>query len=113
MVWRKSVWELACSRRWAAQRPPAILIRTAILTARIARCTLAPTMDLRNATDPDPNGNAAARNAGRRIARCTRIAGPLAPTMDLRTTTDPVASCASCDGLRSSPGDSEPNGDPG
>jgi hypothetical protein len=63
---------------------PAILIRTAILTARIASYTLAPTMDLGNATDPvasrraagdglrrgpgdsDPNGDPAAR-----IANCT------------------------------------------
>ena len=70
----------ACSRRWAAQRPHAILIRTAIL---------------------------AARSAGRRVASYT-----LAPTIDLCNATDPVASCASCDGLRSGPGDCERNDGP-
>ena len=54
---------------------PAILIQTAVLTARIAGCTPAPTMDLCRATNP-------------------------------------VASCASCDGPRSGPGDPEPNSDP-
>ena len=68
--------EPACSRRWAAQRPLAILIRTAILPARIASCTLAPTMDLWGATEP---------------VASRRAAG---------------------DGLRSGPGDSDPNGDP-
>ena len=102
---------------------PVILIRTAILTARIASCTLAPTMDLRNATDPVASGRKlamgcvaapailirtavlTARNAGRRIAGCTP-----APTMDLCNASDPVASRrAAGDGLRSSPGDSDPN----
>ena len=100
---------------------PAILIRTAILTARIARCTLAPTIDLGNATKPVASRRAAGDGLRsgpviliRTAILTARIAGCTpAPTIDLGNATKPVASRrAAGDGLRSSPGDSDPNGDP-
>ena len=55
MVCCKSLWEPAMGCASA----PAILIQTAILAARIASCTLAPTMDLSNAADPVASRRAA------------------------------------------------------